>query len=48
MPSAQAINPAARERHGGHVRVVDAPLAFEHRKRCAYQATFDYLERHAA
>ena len=36
------------ERHGDHVRVVDAPLAFEHRERCAYQATFDYLERHAA
>lgn len=36
------------ERHGDHVRVVDAPLAFEHRERCAYQSTFDYLERHAA
>ncbi len=36
------------ERHGVQLRVVDGPLAFEHQRRCGYQATFDYVERHAA
>jgi hypothetical protein len=36
------------ERHGDRLRVVDDTLTFEHRKRCAYESTFDYVERHAA
>jgi hypothetical protein len=36
------------EHYGDRLRVVDGRLAFEHQRRCAYQGTFDYIERHAA
>ena len=39
---------AGVERHGDELRVVDESLRFEYRDRCAYQGTFDYVERHAA